>query len=405
MTNIAAIQDVLRQYAVDAWLLYDFRRSNSIAHETLGLPAEGHFTRRWAVVIPAQGTPVKIVNAIERHSLASVQADELLYASRTEWESAIHKALRGHKRIALEYSPNGALPVVAKVDAGTVEWLRSLGVELVSSADIVQQCTAVWSEEQFEENKIVSYLLKQAMIHSFMFMRDELQAGVPLREYDAQQQILHFFADNGLDSYSPPIVAVNANAANPHYEPNAQTSAFIKPGDVILVDMWAKKAGKSDSVYADITWMAYAGDAVPERPAALFHVIATARDAVVEHLRENLGKPNKPPVRGCDLDDVCRAVVNKAGYGQYFIHRTGHSIKTGTTHGPGANLDNYETCDTRRILPMTSFSIEPGIYIPNDIGLRTEIDVVISKDYEPLIWSEPIQHEIVPLLADDMMIE
>jgi Xaa-Pro aminopeptidase len=402
MQNLKLLQAILREHQVDAWLLYDFRKSNSIAHETLGLPADGHFTRRWAVVIPAQGEPTKIVNAIETHSLASVQAREIAYASRLQWEESLATTLKPFKRIALEYSPMNALPVVAKVDAGTVEWLRTLGLEIVSSADIVQQFTAVWSEEQFEENKVTSHLLRQAMVHAMMFMRDELLAGTVLTEYHVQQQILQFFEEVGIDSYSPPIVAVNANAANPHYDTPREGSALIQRGDVILVDMWAKKAGNPHAVYSDITWMAFAGEHVPERPAHLFRVIAQARDAVVSHLQHYLGKM---PVRGCDLDDVCRNIVNQAGYGQYFIHRTGHSIKTGTTHGPGANLDNYETQDTRRILPMTSFSVEPGIYIPGDIGLRTELDVVVSKTFEPLIWSAPLQHEMLPLLADDMFIE
>jgi Xaa-Pro dipeptidase len=383
-------------------MLGSFRKSNSIAHATLGLPEDGHFTRRWAVVIPAEGSPIKIVHAIERHSLAVVECDEITYASRSQWESAVQTALKGKRRLALEYSPMNALPIISKVDAGTVEWLRTLGVEPISSADIVQQCTAVWSDEQFEDNKITSHALKQAMLHSFDFMRDNLQAGIAFTEFEAQQQILHFFADNGLASYSAPIVAVNANAANPHYEPSAEFSSPVQRGDVILVDMWARLADKPKSTYADITWMAFAGETVPERPAALFAVIAAGRDAVVTHLREHLGKT---PVRGCDLDDACRAVVNAAGYGDYFIHRTGHSILTDTTHGPGANLDNYETQDTRRILPMTSFSVEPGIYIPGEIGLRTEIDVVVAPDYTPLIWSEPMQHVIVPLLADDFFLE
>jgi Xaa-Pro aminopeptidase len=399
MPNFAAIQNILREHRIDAWFLYDFRKINTIAHDTLGLPAEGHFTRRWAVIIPANGTPTKIVNAIERHSLGSVEAEEITYASRTEWESAVTNALQPHKRVALEYSPMNALPIISKVDAGTVEWVRSLGKELVSSADVVQACTAVWSDEQFEENKVTSHLLRQAMIHSFMYLRDALQAGSGLTEFTAQQQILEFFEENGLATYSPPIVAVNANAANPHYEPSAVSAAPIRQGDVILVDMWARQVANPLSTYADITWMAYAGDAVPERPAQLFKVIADGRDAAMTHLRERLGKE---PVRGCDLDDACRAVVNAAGYGKYFIHRTGHSILTHTTHGPGANLDNYETQDTRQILPMTSFSIEPGIYIQGDIGLRTEIDVVVSQDYEPLIWSEPMQQVITPLLADNM---
>jgi Xaa-Pro dipeptidase len=413
MLTFAAIQAILRQHGVDAWFLYDFRKSNNIAHATLGLPEDGHFTRRWAVMIPAEGAPVKIVNAIERHSLAAVDCEELTYASREQWEAAVSKVLAGKRRIALEYSPLGNLPIVAKVDAGTVEWLRTLGVEPVSSADIVQQCTAVWTQEQFEDNKITSHALKQAMSHSFHFMRDNLQAGIAFTEFEAQQQILHFFAANGLATYSPPIVAVNANAANPHYEPSAEHSALVQRGDVILVDMWARLADKPKSTYADITWMAFAGDVVPERPQALFRVIADGRDAVVAHLHAHLGKhlgndndnTSTQPVRGCDLDDICRAVVVKAGYGEYFIHRTGHSILTDTTHGPGANLDNYETQDTRLILPMTSFSVEPGIYIPGDIGLRTEIDVVVAPDYTPLIWSAPIQHHITPLLADDVSID
>lgn len=402
--NLSRIQALLRKHRIDAWFLYDFRGSNPLAWKTLGIPPEVHCSRRWAVVIPAEGDVVKIVNGIEPHTLAAVQAREIRYANRQDWHDAVTSTLQGKKRVAVEYSPNNAIPVVSFMDGGTVEWLRSLGFDLISSADIAQEYSAVWTTEQFEQNKTTAKLLRTAMLHSALgFVRKSLLEGRTITEYDVQQNVAKFFEDNNMTSYSMPSVSVNANSANAHYQPTAEKSDVIKRGDVLLVDMWAKTTDPN-SVYSDITWMAYIGEEVPERPASIFKVIADGRDAALRLVQENYGKNPDKPVRGCDVDDACRAVVEKAGYGKYFIHRTGHSITT-DTHGSGANMDNFETNDTRPLIPMTSFSIEPGIYIEGDIGMRTEIDVVISESGEVIVSGGPAQKEMLPLLAPNLNLD
>jgi Xaa-Pro dipeptidase len=401
--NLPRIQQILRDYSLDAWLLYDFRASNMIAWQTLGLPPEVHCTRRWAVVIPAEGEVVKIVNGIEPDTLSSVDAREIRYANRTDWETALRTTLGSYRRIALEYSPLNAIPIVSRVDAGTVEWLRAEGFDLHSSADVIQQYSAVWTQEQFEENKTTAKLLRTAMMRAWNLVRERLLRSEPLTEYDVQQYVVQFFAENNLTSYSAPSVSVNANSANAHYQPTATSSAQIQRGDTVLIDMWAKQT-TPNSVYSDITWMGYVGEEVAARPAELFRIIAAGRDAAVEHLRTHFSHGSTVVVRGCDLDDVCREVIENAGYGQYFIHRTGHSITT-ETHGSGANIDNFETNDVRPLIPMTSFSIEPGVYIPSEIGLRTEIDIVIAEDGEIIVSGGAPQREVLPLLRKDLDIE
>jgi Xaa-Pro dipeptidase len=402
--NLSRIQTLLRKYGIDAWFLYDFRGSNPIAWQTLGIPPEVHCSRRWAVIIPQEGEVVKIVNGIEPHTLGVVQAREIRYANRQDWQTAIENALQGKKRVALEYSPNNAIPSVSFVDAGTVEWLRSLHFDLISSAELAQEYSAVWSAKQFEDNKITAKLLRTAMMRSALgFVRENVLAGKSITEYDVQQEVWRFFEANNMTSYSKPSVSVNANSANAHYQPTAEQSAIIKRGDVLLVDMWAKRT-EADSVYSDITWMAYLGEEVPTRPAEIFNTIAAGRDAALHLVQNEYGKNPDKPLRGCDVDDACRAVVDKAGYGQYFIHRTGHSITT-DTHGSGANMDNFETNDVRPLINMTSFSIEPGIYIEGDIGMRTEIDVVISATGEVICSGGSPQKELLPLLAQNLDLE
>jgi Xaa-Pro aminopeptidase len=395
--NTSAIQQILKKYGIDAWFMYDFRHSNPIAWKTVGLKPEAHCTRRWAVIVPAEGEPVKIVNGIELHSLQDVPAREVVYSSRIDWQNAVTDALKSFKTVALEYSPNGDLPTISKVDAGTVEFLKTLGKELVSSADIAQHFDAMWTPKQFKENITTAKALRKTMMDAFTFIREMHKMERSFTEYDVQLHICEVFKKNGIVSSYPPTVAVGKNAANAHYSPTKDVHSAIVAGDVVLIDMWAKTEEK-DSVYADITWMGYVGAEVPERVQELFGIIASARDAALALVQERF--KNGEPVFGYEVDDAARAVIDKAGYGKYFIHRTGHNIAE-EIHGPGANMDNFETHDTRRILPLTSFSIEPGIYIPDDIGLRTEIDVVITESGEVLVTSEPIQRSVIAILGDD----
>lgn len=399
MTAIATIQTLLRESSISAWLLYDFRGSNSIAWSVLGIPPESHCTRRWAVVIPAVGEPIKLVHAIENFTLDCVPAREIIYSNRTGWVDELTNIIQQFPTLALEYSPNNDIPTVSKVDAGTVELLRSLGANLHSSADLIQKIQAVWSDEQKSENlSTTAPLLRIIMMQAFQYVRANILAEQPLTEYQVQQFILQLFDKHELDTDHPPIVAIGKNAASPHYGPTEEQHSPITKGDVLLIDMWAK--GKSPmSVFADITWMGYVGEEVPERAAELFAVIAAGRDAAVSLVRERFAQG--VPVYGFEVDDACRKVIESAGYGAYFIHRTGHSI-THEIHGAGANMDNFETCDRRQIIPNTSFSVEPGIYITGEIGLRTEIDVVIGGAGDVIVPTEPIQTKILPLLATEV---
>lgn len=392
--NIHHIQELLEQYNLDAWLLYDFRGSNSIAWKILAMPPHSHCTRRWAVIIPRQGEAIKIVSAIEAHTLAHIPAREIRYANMQEWRDNVSTALQSLNTIAMEYSPNCDLPVVSKVDAGTIEWLRGLGKTITSSADIAQHFQAVWSAEQYEQNMSTAALVRECMMEAFSFMSEKLRRNMLLTEFDVQQHILRFFGENNLISDSDPIVAIGPNASSPHYAPTPENNSVIRQSDVVLVDMWAK-ANTPGATYADITWMAFAGNEIPERVATLFAVVRDARDAALQLVRTRFEQ--QQAVYGYEVDDAARGVIHNAGYGQYFIHRTGHNIAE-ETHGAGANMDNFETHDTRRILPGTSFSIEPGIYIPGDIGLRSEISVVVDKQAKVHVPSNPIQTEVTALL-------
>jgi Xaa-Pro aminopeptidase len=393
--NLDTIQHALRMAGLDGWLLLDFRGSNSIAWDILDIPRHMHCTRRWAVLIPATGNPVRIVHAIERFTLAHVPGTEIVYAGHEAWRKALADSVATYgKKIALEYSPLCAIPTAAKVDAGTVELLQMLGADIHSSADLLQEISALWSAEQIQENlEFTAPALYGIMMDTMDFISMALKKSDSIQEYEVQQFILNAFQQKNLHSYSAPIVAIDKNAASPHYVPSLEESTALRKDHCILLDMWAAPAhGKG--TYSDITWMCYAGSHAPEQDHLIFTTIAAARDAGVNLLLERF--ESKQKVAGYEVDDAVRRVIEDQGFGQYFIHRTGHSITT-ETHGPGANMDNYETHDTRSIIPNTSFSIEPGIYIPNTIGMRTEIDMLILSDGKPIITGGPAQKELIML--------
>lgn len=395
--DLTSLQPHIQESPADAWLLYDFRGSNSIAWDILQLDDSAHCTRRWAIVVPANGEPIKIVHAIERHTLAHVKAREITYSSHQSWEKAVLEALSLYATLACEYSPKNALPVVSKMDAGTAEWLRDNGHTLISSENISQYVNAVWTEEQMLDNANAAQMLRDAMRFGFQTITAALLSNKTITEYEVQQKILQFFADHGLQTDFPPVVATTANAANPHYFPQQDSTDTIKLGDVVLIDMWAK-SNNHKSTFADITWMGYCGDEIPARFQELFGVIRDARNAALRVVQD--GFASSIPVQGCQVDDAARTVIEQAGYGEYYVHRTGHSITT-EVHGPGANMDNFETTDTREILPMTSFSIEPGIYIPNDVGMRTEIDVVVTAQNKVVLPAGKGQESLLILTQPD----
>jgi Xaa-Pro aminopeptidase len=392
MISFDDIPTLLADYDIDGWLIYDYRRSNPIAHRILGLRTDSHVTRRFALWIPRQGSAVLIASAVETHLFEHLPFERRIYRSRIEWVNIVHSLLRDTRRIAVEYSPHGDLPSVSYLDAGTAELIRSFGVELVSSADLVQHVEALWTAEQIAENRIVAEKLHSIMMESIEMARSLARLGTAT-EYDLQQFVRSAFDREQLVTDHPPIVAIGSNTASPHYEPTALSSSMLQPESMLLLDMWAK--GRSaDATYADITWTVWLGNTPPDDALRIAHVVIAARDAALSIVRQRMEA--RSTLRGYEVDDVARATITAAGYGEYFVHRTGHNIGT-EVHGYGANMDNYETCDTRRILPGTSFSVELGIYLSGRFGFRSECDVVIDLTGQVHIPSEPLQRELLTI--------
>lgn len=408
-TRVADIQRALRDAQLDGWLFYDFRKSDPLAYRILLLDPHAFASRRWAYYIPADGEPVKIVHRIEQEKLDLLPGRVLVYLRWQQLHAHLRDALgieedakqeqqtNGHKpRIAMQYSPNNNIPYVSRVDAGTVELVRSFGAEPVTSADLVQVFEAVWTAEQKRMHDAAADNVHRIILEAFNEIARRIRADEPTTEYDIQQFMVRRFEDSDMTSDDdPPIVAVNANSAMPHYGPTRTRHAPIKRGDFVLLDVWAKLK-KPGAVYADQTWTGYVGETVPDEHARIFEIVSGARDAAVEFLREQIGAGKT--LRGAEVDDISRGVIERAGFGEQFTTRTGHSIGE-EVHGNGANIDNLETPDARRIIPRTCFSIEPGIYQPNLFGLRSEIDVYVG-DGEIEVTGQPIQTEVVPILSD-----
>lgn len=394
--DITTIQDAIRKNGADAWALYDFRGTNDLAWTMLNIPSDAHCTRRWMVVIPAQGHIVKIVHRMEQDPLSHVRAIDKTYASRIEWEEVVKETLAPYKTVAMEYSPMNAIPVVSKVDAGTIEFIRSLGHDVVTSADIAQQFTATLDLDQIAGAEIAAGQVRDAIFLGFQHIRERLLAGNTVSEYEVQQVIMKEFDRLDLETDASPIVAIGPNAASPHYAPSMTRTSEIGPDMVVVIDAWAKRRAPG-SIYADLTWVGYTGAEVPSDVARTFDVIVRGRDAAIDLVKSRFAAGTS--VSGYEVDRACRSVIDAAGLGSHFIHRTGHSITT-QTHGAGVNMDDFETHDTRRILPSSSFSIEPGLYFANSLGVRTEIDIVILPDGTVTIPSSPLQTSVLPLLAE-----
>lgn len=409
--NLSIIQDKLQSSRLDGWLLYDFRGLNPIALHVAGLTRSG--SRRWFLWIPAHGDPVWLIHAIESSTFTNV-APEMRgpmrqYVGWRHLEEMIPdlvKTAQGPaRRIAMEYSPDNAIPYVSYVDAGTKELVeRVTRAEIVSSADLVQFVQAVLSPEQVASHRRAAVHCLQVKDAAFDLISARLRSNTPVSELDVQQFIVDYFNANHMDCDHPPIVAVNAHAANPHYAPSASTPTLITPGDMVLIDLWARERNTPLDCYADITWMAYCGSEVPAPARALFAVLAKGRDAAVAFCNERMAAGNA--VYGYEVDDVCRHVIAEAGYGDAFFHRTGHSLGV-TGHYNGVNIDNLETRDRRSLIPGVMFTIEPGIYLPEfnfdssaqakGIGLRTEINCLVHTDHVE-VTTLPLQTEVRPLL-------
>jgi len=373
------------------WLFYDFKGLDPLALRILGLDPERIRTRRWFYFVPATGDPAKIVHRIESGALDGLPGTKHLYASWQDLSSELARRLEGTGSVAMQYSPGNAIPYISKVDAGTVEMIRSAGVEVVSAADLVQRFEALLTPAELDTHLDAAAALRRIMDEAFAHIGESVRSGRTIDEHGAKEFVLACFKREGLVTDELPICAVDAHAGDPHYEPPPNGSSEIHEGSLVLLDIFAK-GKQAGSIYADITWMGYVGENVPERYSELFGIIRDARDLAVSFLAAEL--PTRE-VRGWEVDDVVRGYVADHGYGESFIHRTGHSIGT-ALHGNGVNIDNLETQDARRIVPGMVFSVEPGIYL-DDCGFRTEIDVYVDKE-GPKISGLPAQEEIVKIL-------
>ena len=391
--ELERIQQALSAEKVDGWFFYDFRKSNPIAYQVLSLPFDDFYSRRWFYFVPAQGTPTALISAVESHVLSSLPGERRIFRTWQEMHAILKELLRPGTRVAMEYSPNNAIPVVSRVDAGTVELVRSYGVEVVSSANMAQRFEAELSDEQIHSHREAGRRIIAVKDKLFKELGDELRAGVQLSEYSVQQRFLALLQQAGVVP-DLPHVAVNANSSNPHYESTASSTSPIRLGDLVLLDFWAHLPA-ADSIFADYTWMAFAGTRaeIPIRQREVFEIVRQARDTAIAFVRQRLAAGER--LTGSQLDDVTRAVIARAGYADYFVHRTGHSITT-AIHGNGTNIDNYETQDERVLLPRTCCSIEPGIYLP-EFGIRSEVNLLIFEN-DAEVTGIPIQEEITALL-------
>ena len=392
--RIVAIQEALGDiHTVDGWLFYDFRGSDPLAYRVLLLDPTQHVTRRWYYWIPSSGEPVKLLHRIEPHVLDELPGQVQQYVSWEQQQLLLASLLRGRRRIAMQYSPFNAVPYLSRVDAGTVELIRSFGLEVVTSADLVQRFEAAWTDEQLESHRYAVTTLRNIVDEAFAHTASCIANERRLSEYDLQQFILSRIRDAGMTTSSAPIAAVDAHSADPHYGPTESNSSLITRDNLVLIDLWAKQTAPR-SVYGDITWTGYTGTEVPAKQRMIFEHVRRGRDAALSFVQNQVATGRFPC--GWEVDDACRNTIRLAGYGDFFIHRTGHSIGE-EVHGNGANIDNLETQDNRRLLPRTCFSIEPGIYLPGEFGIRSELDVYIS-DREAVVHGLPLQTEIVPLL-------
>lgn len=397
MTRVDELQATLQAEHLDGWLFFDFRRSNAVALRILELSPHAFFSRRWMYYVPASGIPTKLVSSVESHVLSSLPGNTLVYRSWQEYRHYLGQMLTGAKRVAMEYVPDNAIPYVSLVDAGTVELIRGLGPEVVSSADFAQRFEAVLTPAQLESHRVAGHVLMDAFNRLLPWLREEMLSDAIVTEFSVQREFGNLMRDAGLAIHQgeEPLVAVNGNAANPHYSPTAENHAILRQGDLLLLDFSAPLVGE-DNIFADYTWMVYLGQQVPDRITSLFETLKDARDSGIDLLRQRFEAGQR--IEGYEVDDAVRGVIAAAGYGDAYIHRTGHNIST-RVHGNGAHLDNLETHDTRPLLANTCTSMEPGIYLPNEnLGLRTEVDVLLLPGGIE-VTGEPRQNAVIALLA------
>lgn len=418
--DIPAIQSSMKTQGIELWILTDFQNRDPISYRVTGLDPAPFTSRRWFYLIPASGDPVRLAHLVEPVKLDSLPGMLFHYGSYEELLRVLHELVARFAncipqritsgspngpgsvkrspallRAAMNYSPMGEIPAVSTADAGTVELVRSMGIEVVSSADLVQEFEALLDEEALSSHREAGILVHSVREEAFALIDRSIRNGKPVSEFEVQSFIMRRFADTGLVCGNErPVVAVGAHAANPHFQPTAADSTPLNPGSMFLIDMWAK-LDRPGSIYYDITWCGYApaGPADPGPPEylSIWSTATRARDAALDLVKSRFAADE--PITGCEVDEAARKVITGAGYGDFFIHRTGHSIGD-AVHGRGANMDSLETKDRRKILKGACFSIEPGIYIPGKMGVRTEIDVCVTPDGTIEVVG-PVQKDLV----------
>jgi Xaa-Pro aminopeptidase len=371
--NLDAIQSAIREAGFDGWLFYDHHHRDPIAGRILGLDPNAHITRRWYYLVPPEGEPRKLVHRIEQGRLDSLPGEKGMYSSWQELHTGLEAMLSGCRRLAMQYSPNNDIMYVSMVDAGTVEFLRGLGKQIVSSADLVSRFEAVLSEEQTASHGKAQIAIDNILAEGWKEIGRRVRSGNPVTEFDMVQWFDEAMRRDNLTWENGPNVSVNANCSDSHYEPTAERSSPIGEGDFLLIDIWGRK-NEPGTVFYDITWTAVIGRNASEREQLVFETVRNARDAAIAAVESAFAEGR--PIRGFEADDAARAVIEAAGFGPYFTHRTGHNIAQ-ELHGSGAHLDNLETHDQRLILPNTCFSVEPGIYLP-EFGVRSEVDMLTA---------------------------
>ncbi len=391
MTQIQEIQKQLRSSRVDGWLFYDILHRDPIAYNVLGL-GEAAPKRRWYYLVPARGVPRKLVHRIEPGMLDRLPGGKQLYSARQELEQGLGRLLAGTRKVAMQYSPLNENPYVGTIDAGTIELVRSKRVKVVSSADLVQRFEARWTPAQLRSHLAAGRAIDRITAAAFDRAGDFLRRGRRLTEYDLQQWMWEKFGEAGITADGAAIVATGPNSGNPHYEPTPRHSAVIRPGNVLLLDVWGKTKDPA-AVYYDITWTGFGADHIPASVNRIFQIVREARDSAVRFVKQSVAQGKQ--IEGWQVDRACRSVIERAGYGRYFTHRTGHNIGR-EVHGNGANMDNLEMHDTRRVMPGTCFSVEPGIYRA-EYGIRSEVDVYVGEGRARVTGA--IQTEMIPLLA------
>lgn len=393
MFDLNRVQQALAEFALDGWLLYDFRGSNLLARRVLGFADDDVGTRRFCYFIPANGSPRKLVHRIEAGALDHLPGEKLVYLRWQEFETGLATLLNGSKSVAMEYSPRNANPYVSRVDAGTVELVKQHGVNVVSSGDLVQLFEAVWDDEQWAMHREAEKHTLAAFDLAWRFIASHIREKHTVTEKTVCDEIMNYFEKHDLVTSHPPIVAVGPHSGDPHYETGTGQEIEIRNGNFVLIDLWAK-LNQPRAVYSDLTRVGFVGQSVPECYEKIFAIVAKARDAAI--MTVNSAFSSNRPLFGYEVDRAARQVIEQAGHGPHFVHRTGHSIGQ-ETHGNGANIDDLETHEERRILPRTCFSIEPGIYM-SEFGIRSEVNVFVDTGGQVHVTGGPPQQGVIPIL-------